>query len=348
MRLFLPRRSFLKRIVALPLGVTLSWARARDNSDDDVYVDVDVDVDVEEDRDSLLGYFFDARTAGYDFGSGYAERPGRVLAIHDRLAQEGLLRRMRRLHSHPDPFAAIRALHSPEHIRGIQASGAAGQAALVATAGVLAAIDGVCGGTIRRAFCNIRPPGHHSYNQGRQYGFCYYNHVAIAARYAQSAYGIRRVLIVDWDYHHGDGTEAFFYHDPTVLYFSTHNRRAFPATGSPRRRCSGPGRGTTINVHLGPGAGDDEYRNAWQTHLLAAAAAFKPELLLVSAGFDSRIGDPLGRHRLTDRGFAELTRMALDIAREHAGGRLVSVLEGGYDLEGSASAAAAHVNEMLL
>jgi len=230
----LSRRDCLKRIAALPVAVGLAAAR----------------------HPETVGYFHDPRLASYDFGPAYPESPQRVLRIHQRLEESGLMSHLTRIEPHAGAPEAIRAVHSPRHIAGIRDSGRAGEVALLATAGVLGAVEAVCGGNARCAFCNTRPPGHHSHDQAGQYGYCYYNHVAVAARYAQTNHAVARVLIVDWDYHHGNGTEALFYEDPTVLYFSTHNRRAFPGTGSERRRGAGAGLGYTVNVHLGPGAGE--------------------------------------------------------------------------------------------
>jgi acetoin utilization deacetylase AcuC-like enzyme len=177
-------------------------------------------------------------------------------------------------------------------------------------------------------------------------GFCIFNNVAIAARYAQKKHKIKRVLIADWDVHHGNGTQNIFYEDPSVFFFSTHLYPHYPGTGSEGETGSGSGRGTILNCPLPRGSGRTEIVGAFQEKLVPAADKFKPDLVLVSAGFDSRAGDPLGGFTLGDRDFAELTRIMLGIAEKHADGRLVSVLEGGYDLTGLASASAAHVKTL--
>ncbi|MEX2516947.1 MAG: histone deacetylase, partial [Gammaproteobacteria bacterium] len=158
---------------------------------------------------------------------------------------------------------------------------------------------------------------------------------------------LERILIVDWDYHHGNGTEAAFYDDPGVLFFSTHDINAYPGTGHSGDTGSGAGKGYTINVPLGCGATDADIIAAFRDRLLPAATDFKPEFILISAGFDSRESDLLGCYDITDAGFAELTRMMLELADQHCAGRLVSILEGGYNLQGNASAAAAHVGELV-
>ena len=218
--------------------------------------------------------------------------------------------------------------------------------ALLAAGGVTAAVDAVVAGTAGNAFCVVRPPGHHATPE-RGMGFCLFNNVAVAARYAQAKHKIDKVLIVDWDVHHGNGTQDIFYEDGSVLFFSTHQSPWYPGTGRADETGAGKGKGCTINCPLPAGTGRKDVLAAFTDKLLPAAAKFKPELVLLSAGFDSREGDPLGQFRLTDQDFADLTTMMLDVAKGHAGGRLVSVLEGGYNLKGLASAATAHVRVLV-
>src|ERR1039458_2285749 len=175
--------------------------------------------------------------------------------------------------------------------------------------------------------------------------FCIFNNVAIAARYAQR-HGIERVLIADWDVHHGNGTQDIFYADGSVFFFSTHQHPWYPGTGRPDETGAGVGPGATLNCPFPAGAGRAEILGAFQDRLLPAARDFQPDLVLISAGFDSRLGDPLGRFTLSDADFTDLTTLMLEVADTYAGGRLVSVLEGGYSLEGLASAAVAHVSAL--
>jgi acetoin utilization deacetylase AcuC-like enzyme len=217
--------------------------------------------------------------------------------------------------------------------------------ALQAVGGVLNAVDAVIERRAQNAFCVVRPPGHHA-TPDRGMGFCIFNNVALAARYAQRRHGIERVLIADWDVHHGNGTQDIFYADGSVFFFSTHQHPWYPGTGRPDETGDGAGLGTTLNCPFPAGAGRAEIMGAFQDKLLPAARDFKPDLVLISAGFDSRLGDPLGRFTLSDTDFADLTTLLLEIADTYAGGRLVSVLEGGYSLEGLASAAVAHVNAL--
>ncbi|HEV2688415.1 MAG TPA: histone deacetylase, partial [Bryobacteraceae bacterium] len=209
-------------------------------------------------------------------------------------------------------------------------------AALRATGGVLNAVDAVMDGKAQNAFCIVRPPGHHA-TPTRGMGFCLFNSIAIAARYAQKKYTADRVLVADWDVHHGNGTQDTFYTDGTVFFFSTHQHPWYPGTGAPEETGEGPGLGTTMNCPFQAGSGRKEILGAFQEKLLPAAMKFQPDLVLISAGFDSREGDPLGNFLLTDADFADLTRVMREIADNHAGGRVVSVLEGGYSLTGLAA-----------
>jgi acetoin utilization deacetylase AcuC-like enzyme len=215
------------------------------------------------------------------------------------------------------------------------------EAAIHATGTVLTAVDLVAGKQARNAFCVVRPPGHHATHDAGM-GFCLFNSVAVAARYAQQKFRLKRVLIADWDVHHGNGTQDIFYADPSVLFFSTHQSPWYPGTGAAGETGEGPGEGFTINCPFPAGAGREEILGAFQNRLLPAAAEFRPELVLISAGFDSRGGDPLGNFLLTDADFGDLTMLMMEIADKYAGGRLVSVLEGGYNLTGLTKAVRAH------
>jgi len=295
-------------------------------------------------------------------GEGHPESPERLQAVLDGLRQAGLLDRLRRVAPRPAAEQEVLACHTETYLRTVRRdveSGAGSlstgdttispesyRVALLAAGGACAAVDAVLAGKARNAFCAVRPPGHHATPEVGM-GFCIFNNVAIAARYAQKCHGLGKVLIVDWDVHHGNGTQDIFWRDGSVFYFSTHQSPWYPGTGREDEIGEGAGRGTTLNCPLAAGAGRKEIvEEAFQGKLLPAAAAFKPDLVLVSAGFDSRAGDPLGGFLLSDEDFADLTRLLLGIARDHASGRLVSVLEGGYALDGLASASAAHVRAL--
>ncbi len=220
-------------------------------------------------------------------------------------------------------------------------------AALLAAGACTAAVDAVCGDhPARRAFCVVRPPGHHA---GPDYGmgFCLFNNIAVAARHALPAHSLDRVAIIDWDVHHGNGTQDVFYHDGDVFFFSLHQSPWYPGTGAEDETGAEDGRGSTMNRPLPAGSGRRQVEPIFHRQLLPALKQFAPQLILISAGFDSRQGDPLGQFELIDRDFFDLTRMLLDFAADHGGGRVVSVLEGGYALPGLASASAAHVAALL-
>jgi acetoin utilization deacetylase AcuC-like enzyme len=219
-------------------------------------------------------------------------------------------------------------------------------AALRATGAGLNAVDAVFNKDVQNAFCIVRPPGHHA-TPIKGMGFCLFNNVAIAARYAQRKYGVKRVLIADWDVHHGNGTQDIFYTDGSVFFLSTHQHPWYPGTGAPNETGEGAGAGMIMNCPFPAGSGRREILGAFEQMLVPAAKRVKPELVLISAGFDSRIDDPLGNFLLTDADFADLTRVMLEIADQCAAGRLVSVLEGGYSLTGLASGVRAHVNALM-
>jgi acetoin utilization deacetylase AcuC-like enzyme len=213
--------------------------------------------------------------------------------------------------------------------------------ALHAAGTCLNAVDLVMGGKASNAFCIVRPPGHHA-SADRGMGFCLFNNIAISARYAQKHYGIERAAIVDWDVHHGNGTQDIFYSDGSVFFFSTHQSPWYPGTGPASETGAGAGRGTTLNCPFPAGAGRDQILGAFSGKLSSKLSEFRPDLILISAGFDSRINDPLGRFVLNDADFADLTMLMLEIADKHCKGRLISVLEGGYNLSGLSHAVCAH------
>ncbi len=218
--------------------------------------------------------------------------------------------------------------------------------ALLAAGAVVGAVEAVVRGEAKNAFSIVRPPGHHA-SSHRGMGFCLFNNVAIAARHAQKTLGIGKVLIADWDVHHGNGTQDIFYSDGTVMFFDTHQHPLYPGTGDASETGTARGLGCIHNNPFPAGSGRKEILGVFEDRLVKAASRFKPELVLVSAGFDSREGDPLGQFKLTDEDFTDLTRIVMSVAKEHADGRLVSVMEGGYNIEGLASAASSHVRTLM-
>jgi acetoin utilization deacetylase AcuC-like enzyme len=294
----------------------------------------------------------------HDPGSGHPEQPARFEAAV-RGVGEGHL-----IPSHERSLTAdqLAMCHTKDYIHSVYAdvqSGASSLAtgdtdicpaslnvALRAGGLCLNAVDMVMNGEARNAFCIVRPPGHHA-TPTRGMGFCLFNNIAIAARYAQETYNVPRVLIADWDVHHGNGTQDIFYSDPSVFFFSTHQWPWYPGTGAADETGFGPGEGTTRNCPFEAGAGHDEILGVFGGELAEAMQEFRPDLVMVSAGFDSRAGDPLGHFLLKDRDFGELTSVLLEIADKYAGGRLISVLEGGYNLGGLESAVHAHSRALL-
>jgi acetoin utilization deacetylase AcuC-like enzyme len=216
-------------------------------------------------------------------------------------------------------------------------------AMLRAAGGAVAAVDAVMEGWASAAFAAVRPPGHHA-ERSRAMGFCFFNNAAIAARQARTRWGLARVAVVDFDVHHGNGTEDIFASDSALFYGSSHQHPCYPGTGSPRERGVD---GNVVNVQLPPGAGSDRFRAAWQSTILPALDAWRPDLLIVSAGFDAHRADPLAELRVETADFAWLTGELLALADRHCAGRLVSVLEGGYDLGALAAASAAHVRQLM-
>ena len=298
----------------------------------------------------------------HDTGPGHPEQPQRFDAVVDALDRGGLTPQLLRIDPRPATEDEIALCHGRGYIEEVHIEIRSGvrelstgdtviserswDVALNAVGGILNAVDAVVKGSVRNAFCVVRPPGHHARpDQGM--GFCIFNNIAIAARYAQRRHGLAKVLIADWDVHHGNGTQDIFYSDGSVLFFSTHQSPWYPFTGAANETGEGRGQGCTLNCPFPAGSGRTEIVGAFREQLRRAADRFRPDLVLLSAGFDSRMADPLGRFTLSDADFTELTGVMLEIAGEHSGGRLASVLEGGYNLNGLGSAATAHVRALL-
>jgi acetoin utilization deacetylase AcuC-like enzyme len=298
----------------------------------------------------------------HDPGPGHPESPARYAAVVAELERSGLTQRCVRLSPRPATEDELLRCHSRAYLHTVTRDVAYGrewlstgdtalsehseEVARLAVGGVITAVDAVLTGAVRNAFAVVRPPGHHA-EASRGMGFCIYNNVALAARHAQAVHGVERVLIVDWDVHHGNGTEAIFCRDPSVLFFSCHQSPLYPGSGAASDRGAALGEGATINCPLPAGSDGQAVLGVLQEQLLPAAEHFRPQLVLVSAGFDARLGDPLADFRLSDADFLALTREVMALADRHCQGRLVSSLEGGYALAGLASACAAHVAALL-
>lgn len=298
----------------------------------------------------------------HDMGAGHPESPHRLKAIMQQLERSGTAARLTRIEPRKAEEEWITQIHSPSYLAALNAhqptngraildpdtsmSPGSLHAAFLAAGGALAAVDAIMRGEVEHVFCAVRPPGHHA-ETARAMGFCLFNNVAIAARYVQKRHRLTRVLIVDWDVHHGNGTQHSFEQDPSILFFSTHQFPHYPGTGRARERGTGVGEGFTINVPMEAGDGDEEYHAVFVNVLLPAADAFKPEFVIVSAGFDAHRDDPLASMRLTEAGYSDLTGLVAGIAKRHAHGRLLSALEGGYNLTALAASVEAHLKALL-
>jgi acetoin utilization deacetylase AcuC-like enzyme len=284
--------------------------------------------------------------------------------MHKRFASSGLLDQLTLLPplSIEETRAHATRVHSQATLDKLDQCSTTGPIAFLALAGVLGAVKAVAEGRLQNAFCAIRPPGHHAHENPNQdgtckgEGFCFLSNVAIAARYAQARHGLKNILIVDWDYHHGNGTQDVFYEDPSVFFFSTHNLHDYPRTGDPALRGKGDGLGYNLNVHLDCGATDEVFADAFEQQLFPGLddVDFYPDLILISAGFDSQREDLLGCFNVTPEGFSALTDKLITYANQKCDGRVVSILEGGYADKNTrntwnnlASSAEAHVKTLI-
>lgn len=297
------------------------------------------------------------RYADHDTGSGHPECPDRYHVVMRSLRAAEFADRLQWVAPRVVSDNVLRGVHASGYIDIVQRDIELGkehlstgdtticadtwEPALLAAGGACVAVDAVLKGDAPNAFCVVRPPGHHA-SADRGMGFCVFNNIAIAARYAQQEYGIGKVLIVDWDVHHGNGTQDIFYEDDSVLFFSTHQHPWYPGTGRRDETGAGRGLGTTINRPFPHGTGGQQIMAAFERDLIPEARKFRPELVLISAGFDSRVDDPLGGLLLTDQDFADLTELMVQLADELAEGRLISLLEGGYNLQGLGKAVESH------
>ena len=295
--------------------------------------------------------------------AGHAEGPKRLTALRDAIRREGLLESLIVTEPYLPGMEAIRAVHDPAYLESFREAVERGdrffatrdcaigegsyEAALLAAGGVMAGIDAVFSGRSDNAFCAVRPPGHHA-GRAAAMGFCFVNNVAVGAAYARSAYRIARICILDWDAHHGNGTQDLFVEDPETLFVSLHEHPSFcyPGTGRRMDRGKGAGTGATLNVPLLPHAGDREMIDAFEREAVPAIEAFRPELILLSAGFDAHRDDPIADLECTEEAYVHMTQKVLELADRHCGGRVVSVLEGGYRVESFVASAIAHIKTL--
>jgi acetoin utilization deacetylase AcuC-like enzyme len=287
-----------------------------------------------------VGLVYDSLYLNHDTGR-HVEKASRLTAT------VGLLERLAVIAPRAATWGELTLVHSESHIERVQSACATGgrwldgdtfaspdsyEVALYAAGGLLRAVDAVLSGEVDSAFALVRPPGHHA-TKDQAMGFCLFNNIAIAAKYARQNHGLERVLIADFDVHHGNGTEDTFYEDPSVLYFSTHQYPHYPGTGFVADEGAGAGKGYTVNVPLPAFCGDSQYDRAYREILMPLARRFQPELIMVSAGYDTHWADPLSSMQLTVDGFANIAGILRELADELCGGRLLFTLEGGYNLE---------------
>jgi acetoin utilization deacetylase AcuC-like enzyme len=331
----------------------------------------------------MVGFCSSPRFVEHDTGKHHPERPDRIRAIFSALHQAGYIaanpfldfklelgalpRAKRPLvelafeAADPTPILAVHPQQHVDMIRHIcdvgygvldQGDTPVGEdsyeVALLGIGAILRGCDAVMGGEVRRVFCAVRPPGHHA-EPNRAMGFCLFSNIAIGARYLQQRHGVRKVAIVDFDVHHGNGTQACFDKDSTVFFVSLHQHpvTCYPGTGFEWETGTGPGRGFTLNIPFDPGAGDVEYVQVMSSRVVPEVERFEPEVLMVSAGFDAHQADPLASINLSEEGFEMITRALVGVADRCCGGRIISVLEGGYSLRALGRSVVRHVSAMM-
>ncbi len=303
------------------------------------------------------GFFYHPDFLLHDTGPGHPERAERLAAILEKLKKEKLLENLSRPGFSPANMDALSRVHDIDYLNFLAETenkeffaldpdtmgcSQSWPAAKRAAGAVIKAVEEVHKGSLNNAFCAVRPPGHHA-GRERAMGFCLVNNVAVAAAHLIEEFKYNRILIADWDVHHGNGTQQIFYADPKVFYYSSHQYPFYPGTGAAFETGIGEGKGTTLNVPLAAGSGDGEFLAAIKEKLLPAAKNYQPEFIIISAGFDAHAADPLAGLSVTDGGFKEAARLVKKLAEEECGGKLVSVLEGGYDLDALARSGYNHL-----
>ena len=306
------------------------------------------------------GILLDDRFKRHTTGHGHPERPERLDAIQEGLESAGLLETCARIEPSPLSDRLIQRVHARDYLVRLDAAcrqaypyldapdSAIGpesyEIAKLAAGGVVKAARLVASGDLKRAFCAVRPPGHHA-EYDRSMGFCLLNNMALAAQVLKDEFSIDRLLILDWDVHHCNGTQHTFDADPAVLVISLHGHPnyLYPGTGFEEETGMDVGRGYTMNIPMMPGAGDDDYRQAFKERIIPGVGRFAPQMVLLSVGYDAHVDDPIGNLALSDEVFGWMTETAIELAETHADGRVMSVLEGGYNLDVLRRCAAEHV-----
>lgn len=300
----------------------------------------------------------------HNTGPHHPERASRLQSILRKLQKTGLIDKLKPVEPKAASIEDIALVHSKDYALGIKdacsrlrsnnialdpdtvISKDSFEAALFAAGAVLKGIDLVCAREIENAFCMVRPPGHHA-RPSQAMGFCLFNNIAIGARYLQKRYKLDRILIIDWDVHHGNGTEEIFYHDPSVFYISLHQYPHYPGTGSKESTGAGKGKGFNLNIPMQGGAGDIEYIKVFQEIIIPLLKDFKPEFILISAGFDGHKDDPLSSTTLTEAGYRDMTGIIKETAGLYSKNRIVSALEGGYNLLSLSNSTHSHLEALL-
>ncbi|HEV2294893.1 MAG TPA: histone deacetylase [Tepidisphaeraceae bacterium] len=328
----------------------------------------------------MTGFCSDPRFVHHLTGAHHPERPDRIRAVHKAVRAAGMIdspdpfpdfalefgpldaRGVKLVELQPTPADEkwLTAVHTPRHVEYVKQTCAIGggvldqgdtqvgpqscDIALLGLGAVLRCCDAVMAGEVLRAFAAVRPPGHHA-EPDRPMGFCLFSNIAIAARYLQQRHGLERIAIVDFDVHHGNGTQAAFEDDPTVLFISLHQdpRTCYPGSGHAYETGCGSGEGFTLNIPMTPGADEDDYLAAFDTRVLPVLEAFRPDVLLISAGFDAHHADPLAQIQLSEECYEKMTRLLVSVAQRHCRGRVISALEGGYNLRALGRSAVRHL-----
>lgn len=308
-----------------------------------------------------VGFYSHDHYLKHETGPGHPERPERLQHLTQHLKKTDVFAELTHLSPDPCDINHIKQVHPGNYVESIQNACKNGlhyldsdtvvcedsyEIGLLAAGAAVEACDAVMQGKVESAFCAVRPPGHHA-EPARAMGFCLFNNVAIAARYLQTHHSIKKVCIIDWDVHHGNGTQNAFYDEPTVFYISIHQYPLYPGTGLAEEKGQGNGEGATLNFPSPPGFNDKEYLQIFENDIAPAVRKFNPEFMLISAGFDAHLNDPLANMNVTEEGFARMTQVVYDLANEFCQGRMVSILEGGYNLDALSRSVEHHLRVML-